>query len=403
MQTPKDTSGKRVAIIAPRRSRRLADLASARVGGRAIATNDDFFAPKSNLVKPEPAIFIPGKFTTRGKWMDGWESRRRRTPGHDWCVVELGMRGSDPRRQRGHELLHRQLPVALLDRGARHDPRRDQAALRASEGRALESPLLAQHGRSAATATTTLTSNARRSWPIEPWTHVRLNIFPDGGVARLRVLRRGRGGLDARSRRSAAADRSRRDQERRPGARRERHALRREGQHDHAGPRAEHGRRVGDDAAGADPDTTGRSCGSAPPERSAGSRSTPTTSRATTRTARRSRVASRRAPRSSRARGRPTGTSSCPRRSSRPHHRHFFTQRAAAASDRFLTCASTSFRMAASAVCVCMEPWRRLDAATADEARAICCARAADRARWIERMMAQTALWRKRCADCGRA
>src|SRR6186997_1531023 len=71
----------------------LADLASARVGGRAIATNDDFFAAKSNLVKPEPAVFIPGKYTTRGKWMDGWESRRRRVPGNDWCIVQLGMRG----------------------------------------------------------------------------------------------------------------------------------------------------------------------------------------------------------------------------------------------------------------------------------------------------------------------
>ena len=72
----------------------LADLASARVGGRAVAANDDFFASKANLVKPEPAIFIPGKFTARGKWMDGWESRRRRTPGHDWCVVRLGIRAS---------------------------------------------------------------------------------------------------------------------------------------------------------------------------------------------------------------------------------------------------------------------------------------------------------------------
>ncbi len=71
----------------------LADLASARVGGRALATNDDFFASQANLLKPEPAIFVPGKFTPRGKWMDGWESRRRRTPGHDWCVVALGMRG----------------------------------------------------------------------------------------------------------------------------------------------------------------------------------------------------------------------------------------------------------------------------------------------------------------------
>src|SRR5688500_705885 len=71
----------------------LADLASARVGGRPLAANDDFFAPMANLVKPEAPVFIPGKFTSRGKWMDGWESRRRRTPGHDWCVVALGMRG----------------------------------------------------------------------------------------------------------------------------------------------------------------------------------------------------------------------------------------------------------------------------------------------------------------------
>src|SRR5690242_1676664 len=71
----------------------LADLASARVGGRAPFASDDFFAPRGNLLKPEPPIFIPGKFTTRGKWMDGWESRRKRTPGHDWCLISLGMRG----------------------------------------------------------------------------------------------------------------------------------------------------------------------------------------------------------------------------------------------------------------------------------------------------------------------
>ena len=71
----------------------LADLASARTGGRAVATNDDFFASKANLVKPGPAVWIPDKYTAKGKWMDGWESRRRRIPGHDWCIVRLGMRG----------------------------------------------------------------------------------------------------------------------------------------------------------------------------------------------------------------------------------------------------------------------------------------------------------------------
>ncbi|MFM8313796.1 MAG: allantoicase, partial [Deltaproteobacteria bacterium] len=71
----------------------LIDLASERFGGKALITNDDFFAPKSNLVKATDPIFIPGKYTPKGKWMDGWESRRRRTPGYDWCIVKLGVPG----------------------------------------------------------------------------------------------------------------------------------------------------------------------------------------------------------------------------------------------------------------------------------------------------------------------
>ena len=108
----------------------MADLASTRVGGRALAANDEFFAPKANLLNPEPAIFIAGKFTPRGKWMDGWETRRRRTPGHDWCVVELGMRGRGPRHQRRHQPFHRQLPVALLTRGDRQLPAAVASGLR---------------------------------------------------------------------------------------------------------------------------------------------------------------------------------------------------------------------------------------------------------------------------------
>src|SRR3954471_15179348 len=70
----------------------LVDLAAARVGGVALVANDEFFAEKENLLKPGRGIFIPDKYTERGKWMDGWESRRRRTPGNDWCVVQLGLR-----------------------------------------------------------------------------------------------------------------------------------------------------------------------------------------------------------------------------------------------------------------------------------------------------------------------
>src|ERR1043166_5306994 len=71
----------------------LIDVASARLGARAVAANDEFFAAKENLLEPRAPVWIADKYTDRGKWMDGWETRRRRTPGHDWCVVQLGLRG----------------------------------------------------------------------------------------------------------------------------------------------------------------------------------------------------------------------------------------------------------------------------------------------------------------------
>jgi allantoicase len=157
----------------------LADLASARVGGRAIATNDDFFASRSNLVKAEAPVFIPGKYTPRGKWMDGWESRRRRTPGHDWCVVKLGMRG----RIRGFNVntsfftgnFPSHCSIDALDTN-----RPVGAAAAAREG----DPWITILPKSP------LRGDSDNYFAIDdsrPWTHLRLNIFPDGGVARLRV------------------------------------------------------------------------------------------------------------------------------------------------------------------------------------------------------------------------
>src|SRR6202158_1323053 len=71
----------------------LIDLASELVGGSVIAANDEFFAPKENLIKAAAPVFIADKYTDRGKWMDGWETRRKRTPGHDWCIIRLGPPG----------------------------------------------------------------------------------------------------------------------------------------------------------------------------------------------------------------------------------------------------------------------------------------------------------------------
>lgn len=157
----------------------MADLASARTGGRALAASDDFFAPRSNLVKPSAPIFIPGKYTSRGKWMDGWESRRKRTPGHDWCVVRLGMRGRihgvnvDTSFFTGNYPSH--CSIDAID--AADAP---SAAVQAAEGPPWTTIL--QKTALKGDAPNYLAVDDRR-----PWTHVRLNIHPDGGVARLRV------------------------------------------------------------------------------------------------------------------------------------------------------------------------------------------------------------------------
>src|SRR3990172_4583547 len=71
----------------------LIDLAAERLGGAVLVANDEFFAPKENLIKASAPVFIDGRYTDWGKWMDGWETRRRRTPGSDWCIVRLGLPG----------------------------------------------------------------------------------------------------------------------------------------------------------------------------------------------------------------------------------------------------------------------------------------------------------------------
>jgi len=72
---------------------RMSELSSARVGGKIIYSTDDWFASAPNLLRTQLPLFVPDKFTTQGKWMDGWESRRKRIAGHDWCLIKLGMPG----------------------------------------------------------------------------------------------------------------------------------------------------------------------------------------------------------------------------------------------------------------------------------------------------------------------
>ena len=69
------------------------DLADERMGTEAIYCTDDFFAPMQNMVNPREPVYIEGKYTDHGKWMDGWESRRKRNGDFDCCIVQFGVSG----------------------------------------------------------------------------------------------------------------------------------------------------------------------------------------------------------------------------------------------------------------------------------------------------------------------
>jgi allantoicase len=164
----------------------LVDLAAASLGGKALGTNDDFFAGIANLIQPGRGQFIEGKFTDRGKWMDGWESRRKRGPGHDWCVLELGAPGDvvgfdiDT-----HHFVGNHPPFASVD-GIWAPPGPGGGAVALDQ-------LLARGDWSELLEQAPLRPDAQNLFGAIPRgrvSHVRLNVFPDGGVARFRVFGR---------------------------------------------------------------------------------------------------------------------------------------------------------------------------------------------------------------------
>jgi allantoicase len=157
----------------------LVDLAQERLGGAAVVTNDDFFASKDNLLKAKEPVFLEGQYTDRGKWMDGWESRRRRTPGHDWCIVRLGVPGVVHGVVVDTAFFKGNFPESCSIDACSLQGNPDAAYLEGPEVRWFE--LLAR---------TKLQGDAKNRFATaarQRITHLRLNIFPDGGVARLRA------------------------------------------------------------------------------------------------------------------------------------------------------------------------------------------------------------------------
>lgn len=158
----------------------LVDLAAEKVGGAVIAANDEFFAPKENLLKAAAPIFIEDKYTPLGKWMDGWETRRRRTPGDDWCVVRLGLPGI--------------IRGVVVDTSFFRGNYPEQCSIEACEMDgypAAEEVLDKETVWKEILPKSSLKGDSQNLFSIDSnqrFTHLRLRIYPDGGVARLRVF-----------------------------------------------------------------------------------------------------------------------------------------------------------------------------------------------------------------------
>ena len=71
----------------------LIDLAQSRLGSKIVYKTDEFFAPAKRIINPWPPVFKKGVFDKHGKWMDGWETRRKRDKGHDYLILKLGKPG----------------------------------------------------------------------------------------------------------------------------------------------------------------------------------------------------------------------------------------------------------------------------------------------------------------------
>jgi allantoicase len=155
----------------------LIDLAAEQLGGLVVAANDEFFAPKEAMLKSAPAEWREGVYTERGKWMDGWETRRRREPGYDWAIVRLGVPGV----VRG----------VVIDTSFYRGNYPDRASIDAC---AVSGTPSVEELTNAAwhelLPQVQLAGDTRNEFPVESdarVTHLRLNIYPDGGVARFRV------------------------------------------------------------------------------------------------------------------------------------------------------------------------------------------------------------------------
>lgn len=154
------------------------DLAVRTLGGSVVAANDELFAQRENLILPTPPVFEPSTFGHKGKVYDGWETRRRREAGHDVAVVRLGVPG-----------VVRGVVVDTAWFRGNYPPQVSVEGL-CVLGYPAAADLVDHPGWEPLVPRSDVAGDAQNAFAVDSdrrWTHVRLSIYPDGGVARLRV------------------------------------------------------------------------------------------------------------------------------------------------------------------------------------------------------------------------
>ncbi|KAM7368423.1 hypothetical protein PAMP_014645 [Pampus punctatissimus] len=177
------------------------DLACEAVSGKVIFASDEWFAPAANLLKREPPQFIASAFTEFGKWMDGWETRRKRIPGHDWCIIQLGVPGLiygfdvDTSFFTGNYSPHVSIQAGCLDQPPAFTLERDRTGMAASDSQLAAVAKLGSEAWPELVCMSELqpgyTDCCHNYFEVNfnrRVTHLRLNMYPDGGIARLRVF-----------------------------------------------------------------------------------------------------------------------------------------------------------------------------------------------------------------------
>ena len=153
----------------------MIDLAQPRLGSKVVYKTDEFFAKAFRIINPHEPIFIENKFDTHGKWMDGWETRRKRIKGHDYLIIRLGKEGKiseiniNTKYFNGNQPSHSSIQACYCKQNI---PEKKIKWVTILSKKKIKPD----------------SHNIFKIKNKKVFTHVKLNIFPDGGVARLRIF-----------------------------------------------------------------------------------------------------------------------------------------------------------------------------------------------------------------------